>query len=79
MPKPPDKPCKSCEHAPCQLPLNCHHWLRYQQERRQYWEDTAALRQAKLSKRYEPDTASGLEWQRRLAEACPWVRKEEGE
>lgn len=77
MRKPPDKPCEGCEHAPCRLPLNCAHYLRYQQERRQYWNDTVALRQAKLRKTNDWEPASTRERRQRLAEACPWRQEDD--
>ncbi|MCI8537748.1 MAG: hypothetical protein HFF18_03680 [Oscillospiraceae bacterium] len=77
MHKPPDKPCEDCEHAPCRLPLNCGRWLDYLSAKRRHMSDMAALRQVRLSKRYDRDTASELEWQRKLAEACPWRQEED--
>ena len=79
MHKQPSNPCESCEHAPCRLPLNCARWTGYLQARRQFWEDAAALKQSKLWKTDDLGSASAQAWRRRLAEACPWVRKEEGE
>jgi len=77
MRKPPDKPCECCGHAPCQLPLNCAHYLRYQQERRQYQADTRALRQIHLRETDGGTLPSIQKRRKELAKEYPWVREEE--